>query len=270
MKAKDLKAEFEEFQRRLIEHSKLWGESIDRTIPDHPIRNVDTLREQSAWLSRKLGALRPFLIRFVGKLIMHHPMTGVMWNGLDASVSLEPAAQIKGSSMREVIERLHQALGQLDTHDPEDEIPQDTGQPVRPGVGVDRLTLAYLPHLHPFIAKGCSQLFADGHYAQAIEEAAKAVFQYIRNVTGLTTDGAVLVDTAFSPHKPVLAFSDLADETKKNEQVGFMEMLKGFLKGVRHPLAHSHGKAEEAQKAFEYLVMASLFCRRIDDAQPGK
>ena len=45
-----------------------------------------------------------------------------------------------------------------------------------------------------------------------------------------------------------------------------MEMLCAFAKGVRNPLAHTHGRSEEAQKAFEYLVMASLFCRRIDDA----
>lgn len=47
-----------------------------------------------------------------------------------------------------------------------------------------------------------------------------------------------------------------------------MEMLAAFAKGVRNPLAHTHAKSEEAQKAFEYLVVASLFCRRIDDATP--
>jgi hypothetical protein len=36
--------------------------------------------------------------------------------------------------------------------------------------------LVYLDHLQPFIARGCSQLYQDGHYAQAVEEAAKAVF----------------------------------------------------------------------------------------------
>jgi len=43
-------------------------------------------------------------------------------------------------------------------------------------------------------------------------------------------------------------------------------MLKGYIKGVRNPLAHTHGKQEEMNKAFEFLVMASLFCRRIDDS----
>jgi uncharacterized protein (TIGR02391 family) len=124
----------------------------------------------------------------------------------------------------------------------------------------------YLHSLHPFIERGCAQLFIDSHYTQAVEEAAKAVFQYIRDKTGLNSDGAALVQTAFSVQSPVLAFSDLSDENKKNEQVGFMEMLKGLAKGVRNPLAHTQGQKEEAQKAFEYLVLASLFCRRIDDA----
>jgi uncharacterized protein (TIGR02391 family) len=128
--------------------------------------------------------------------------------------------------------------------------------------------LAYLAHLHPYIAKGCSQLFVDGHYAQAVEESAKAVFQYLPEVTGLTIDGSALVQMTFSIKAPILAFSDLTDETKKNEQIGFMEMLSAFAKGVRNPLAHTHGKLEEAQKAFEYLTLASLFCRRIDDASP--
>jgi uncharacterized protein (TIGR02391 family) len=128
--------------------------------------------------------------------------------------------------------------------------------------------LAYVQSLHPQIVKAAAPLYHDSHYPQAVEEAVKAVLQYIRNKTGLSADGAALIDTAFSLKSPILAFSDLADQTKRNEQLGFMELLKGFVQGVRHPLAHSQGKQEDAQKAFEYLVMASLFCRRIDDASP--
>jgi uncharacterized protein (TIGR02391 family) len=128
--------------------------------------------------------------------------------------------------------------------------------------------LSYLEHLHPYIAKGCSKLFVDEHYAQAVEESAKAVFQYLREASGLTVDGAALAQQAFSVKNPMLAFSDLSDDTKRNEQIGFMEMLTAFAKGVRNPLAHTHGKLEEQQKAFEYLCLASLFCRRIDDATP--
>lgn len=268
MKAHELKADLEEFQKRLDEHRNLWGQSLDRMIPDHPIRNVDALREQARWLGRKLGTLRPFMERFFGNWIMTNRMAGVSWDALESATGLESVAQIKGPSMRTVSERIDQMLGELDAYDPQDEIPRDPKQPIRSGIGLDRLMHAYLPQLHPYIAKGCSKLFIDGHYAQAVEESAKAVFQYIREVTSLTGDGAPLIDTAFSLKNPVLAFSDLSDETKRNEQLGFMEMLKGFAKGVRNPLAHTHGKQEEAHKAFEYLVMASLYCRRIDDARP--
>ena len=264
----NLKEEIEAFQKKLLEHRDLWGKSLSSPIPDYPVRNKEVLEEQSRWLSRKIGMLKPFLDRFFDHWIMRHPATGVTWDALDAATGLSSISQIKGPSMRTVTERMDQLLGELDSYDPEDDIPRDAGQPIKPGIGLDRLMMAYLPELHPYIAKGCSQLFLDGHYSQAVEEAAKAVFQYIREKTSLLLDGVPLIENAFSINKPLLAFSDLADQNKKNEQLGFMEMLKGFAKGVRNPLAHTHGHQEEAHKAFEYLVVASLFCRRIDDTSP--
>jgi Protein of unknown function (Hypoth_ymh) len=50
----------------------------------------------------------------------------------------------------------------------------------------------------------------------------------------------------------------------------FMMMLQGFVKRVRNVLAHTHGKQEEARKAYKYLFMASLFCRRIDETTKTK
>jgi uncharacterized protein (TIGR02391 family) len=199
---------------------------------------------------------------------MQHPATGVTWDALDAATGLTAVAPMKGPSIRAALERLNQILGYLQNLDQNDEVPADPDRPMRSGLTTDRIMLAYLGSLHPFIERGCSQLYQDGHYAQAVEEAAKAVFQYIRDKTGLVGDGAALVQAAFSLKNPILAFSDLKDQTKQNEQVGFMEMLCAFAKGVRHPLAHTHRRQEEAQKAFEYLVMASLFCRRIDDGAP--
>ena len=105
-------------------------------------------------------------------------------------------------------------------------------------------------------------------YAVRNQEQLEVQSHYLGEATGLTLDGAPLATQAFSVKNPMLAFSDLSDETKKNEQVGFMGMLAAFAKGVRNPLAHTHGKLEEAQKAFEYIALASLFCRRIDDASP--
>ncbi len=77
------------------------------------------------------------------------------------------------------------------------------------------------------------------------------------------------MNQAFSLKKPFLSLGDLEDETTRNEQVGLMEMIKGLVKGVRHPFAHSHGRQEPFQRAFEYAVFASILCRRIDDAKHG-
>ena len=268
MRVSELLTALDEFRQKLIEHRELWGNSLSQPIPGYAVRNQDQLEEQSHWLTRRLGALRSYIERFDDEWLMVHPATGVRWDALDASVSLNQVAQAKGPAIRSTIEKLNTIAGKLETLDQDDEIPADRDVPLKSGLSPDRVMVAYLNHLHPYIANGCAKLFVDGHYTQAVEESAKAVFQYLRKATGLTLDGAPLAMQAFSVKNPMLAFSDLSDETKRNEQVGFMEMLAAFAKGVRNPLAHTQGKLEEAQKAFEYIALASLFCRRIDDASP--
>jgi len=268
MRAGDLLQEVEAFRGALIAHQRLWGESLDETIPMYPVRNDKELHRQSRELCRTLGRLRPFLERFRPHWIMHHPATRTRWDALDAATGLDQIAVVKGPSLDMVIPLLDQIIGELQALDADDEIPREKYRAVRAGGSVERIALGYLDHLHPFIREGCAKLLQDGHHAQAVEEAAKAVFQYLRSNTGLTSDGVNLAEAAFSLKSPILAFGDLADENTRNEQLGFMEMLKGLARGVRNPLAHTHGKKEEFQKAFEYLAFASLLCRRIDEASP--
>jgi len=134
-------------------------------------------------------------------------------------------------------------------------------------INKDDLIIQYLDNLHPIIIKSSKQLYLDQHYQNSIEEAIKAINQYIRDKTGIQMDGANLIDKVFSVNKPVLSFSDLSTETQRNEQVGFMEMLKGFIKGVRNIFAHNPATDIDSSVAFEYLVMASLFCKRIDQTK---
>ena len=265
MKVFDLVAALEEFQTKLTAHQELLGKQTGQRAEFSEPERQNTLQEQSRWLSRRSGALRPYIERFDDQWLMQQPATGVTWDALEVATSLTGHPG-KGHSLRHVLPKLHQILGRLEDLDPDEEVPADPSKPIRLGLPSDRIILAYLDHLHPFITHGCATLYQDGHYPQAVEEAVKAVFQYLRDKTGLTGDGAQLAQAAFSPNKPVLVFSDLSDQTKRNEQIGFMEMLSALAKGVRHPLTHTHGKSEEAQKAFEYIVMASLLCRRIDDA----
>jgi len=267
MKVRELKTKIEVFRDELRDHRALWGQSLNRTIPEYPVKNIPELERQTDSLSRQAGLLRPYIDRFVESTTMHHPATGASGDVLRSATGME-VAPVKGPSINGVLQLLQQTLGRLDSLNEDDDVPEEASRAIRPTAELQTFITAYLVHLHPFIRSSCEQLYLDGHSAQAVEEAAKAVLQYVRNKSGLSSDGAALIDAAFSLNKPILAFSDLSDETKRNEQLGFMEMLKGFARGVRNVLAHTSGRKEEAQRAFEYLVTASLFCRRVDEASP--
>jgi hypothetical protein len=186
MRVSELLVALEEFRSKLIEHRQLWGQSLDSPMPSFPVRNVRELEAQSEWLTRRLGALRPYIERFDSTWIMNHPATGTVWDALDAATGLMAVSQIKGPSLGNVVQKLNTIAGRLESLDPNDTVPADRVAPLRTGLGPDRLMLSYLEHLHPYIAKGCSKLFIDEHYAQAVEESAKAVFQYLRDASGLS------------------------------------------------------------------------------------
>ena len=50
------------------------------------------------------------------------------------------------------------------------------------------------------------------NYFHAVLEAAKSIFDKLRRLTGLTDDGASLVDKALSGASPLLAINNLATE----------------------------------------------------------
>ena len=57
-------------------------------------------------------------------------------------------------------------------------------------------------------------------------------------MTGLTTDGAELINTAFSTNCPYIAFNMLQTSSEKNQQNGLKEMLCGVIHMVRNVTAH--------------------------------
>jgi hypothetical protein len=116
---------------------------------------------------------------------------------LEAAVGME-TAPIKGDSIRNVLQAIDLVLGQLDNLDSNEEVPVDLRQQIRVSGGPERVAVAYLDHLHPFIKESCARLYADSHHAHAVEESVKAVLEYLRRKTGLTLDGTPLIDRSFS------------------------------------------------------------------------
>lgn len=118
-----------------------------------------------------------------------------------------------------------------------------------------------IANLHITIQQAAAQLFADGHYRQALLEAYIAVDTAVREKSHLTGSGTRLMETAFSPGNPVLKIGDSPDE-----QQGFLALFRGAMLAIRNPKAHSLKGTHDAQRALEWLSFASVLLRNLDEA----
>jgi uncharacterized protein (TIGR02391 family) len=131
-----------------------------------------------------------------------------------------------------------------------------------PAIGTDLVGL-----LHPQIMASSCRQFRSGHLRDAVLNSIVAVFDFLRQRTGLDKDGATLVAEAFSLDHPILEVADLTTESGRNEQKGFIQILQGVYLGVRNPKAHTLNNDLNEYKASQYLVLASLLARRIEEAR---
>lgn len=119
--------------------------------------------------------------------------------------------------------------------------------------------------LHPEIARAASELYQDGHYSNAIEDAVKALNALVRLRSGRELDGATLMQTVFSPKNPILLFNDLKDQSDQDEQQGFMMMFSGAVAGLRNPRAHKLIK-DDPERTLEFIAFVSLLAKLLDGA----
>jgi len=121
--------------------------------------------------------------------------------------------------------------------------------------------------LHPAIERAAGQLFHNGHYANAVEDAVKALNALVRLNSGVDDkDGSPLMEQVFSPKNPILKFNSLADASDMDEQRGFMMMFSGAVTGLRNPRAHKIIK-DDPEKALEFIAFVSLLAKLADHAQ---
>lgn len=121
--------------------------------------------------------------------------------------------------------------------------------------------------LHPIIYKNAYQLFQNGDYRNAVLNSIIAVFDQIREKTGLEDDGEKLSGKVFSLTNPYLIFSNLDTESGKNDQKGFLQIFQGAYTGIRNPKAHTLEHDLTKEKAAQYMIFASLLARRIDESK---
>lgn len=92
---------------------------------------------------------------------------------------------------------------------------------------------------NPKILKYCTEELLNENYFHAVFEAAKELADHIRELSGLSGDGAQLFDMVFSVDNPILAINTLSTDAEKNEQKGLCMMLKGIFSMVRNVTAHT-------------------------------
>jgi len=89
------------------------------------------------------------------------------------------------------------------------------------------------------ILKYCREELLNENYFHAVFEAAKGLADFVRNLSGLSGDGASLFDTAFAVDNPILAINTLTTDAEKNQQKGLSMMLKGLFSMIRNVTAHT-------------------------------
>jgi len=122
----ELKERLTTFESGLHTHQQLWLQSLDRTLPDFPIRNQATLQQQTRALARQLGAIRRYIDRFSESTTMYIAAIGQQWDVFNSAIGND-VAQRKGRSLEGALQQLQIILGKLDTFDDSAPVP---GEPV--------------------------------------------------------------------------------------------------------------------------------------------
>lgn len=124
-------------------------------------------------------------------------------------------------------------------------------------------------NFHKEVFKYCKKEFLNQDYFHAAFEAVKGLYQRIRNMTGLTTDGQELIEKAFAKNAPYLFFGSLHSESAASEREGFKYLLVALQKMTRNPAAHDPRilAIDDLQDCLEVLTMVSRAHHYLDICQ---
>jgi len=141
------------------------------------------------------------------------------------------------------------------------------GEPVRRATIAPLLGGDLLSNFHPAIQEAARPSFSVGRRAEAVFEAFKTIELRVGDLIGSDRTGMSLMGDAFGGDPPRLALNDCATRPDRDEQDGFAFIFKGAMQGVRNPKAHGRFEELEERRALDYLGLASLLMRRLDDAE---
>ncbi len=123
--------------------------------------------------------------------------------------------------------------------------------------------------IHYEILQYCESEWLQENYFHAILEITKSIAERLRQKSGYTTDGTLLVDNCFglgSDKRPMLAFNMLRNDSELSEHTGFSNFIKGFFSMYRNPKAHDPKLLEDTQLTdmTEVLLVATIIQNKLD------
>lgn len=243
-------ASIPKLERRMAELREFDVESVD-----------DRSDARIAALSSKLDTL---LVNIFGTNTVEYDR--YRWNVIQLdTASMNMMHETPIHEIREGLKRgIQQSISQLEVikENFEEEL-EDAGQ----GVSTKPLKAYEGLDLHPQIEKAVGSLFKSGHYANAIEDAVKALNSIVRLNSGVDDkDGTSLMEFVFNPKNPVLKVNQLSDQSDRDEQKGMMMMFSGAVAGLRNPRAHKLIE-DDPEKSLEFIAFVSLLAKISDAAE---
>lgn len=133
--------------------------------------------------------------------------------------------------------------------------------------------------VHQQVLSYCQEELLRRSLFHAVFEAVKGISERLRQMSGLSTDGAELVDQCFGARSgtPLVRINAYRSDSDLSEHRGFANLLKGVFGTFRNPPAHTPratgGWQLSESDALDLFSMLSLLHRRLDDAQvphPGR
>jgi uncharacterized protein (TIGR02391 family) len=122
--------------------------------------------------------------------------------------------------------------------------------------------------IHPVIRCVAYDRYKSKQYADSVEASLKEINVYVKkrvlDQTGNEEDGSKLMKKAFSVEHPIIKLGDIATDTGRNIQIGYMEIFSGSMIGIRNPKAHENINID-ANRARHLIYLSSLLMSKLEE-----
>lgn len=119
---------------------------------------------------------------------------------------------------------------------------------------------------HATALAACTPEAIQRNWFHASLEAVKGIDTYLQRATGLSGDGAALIDAAMGGDEPPIKVNNLNSRSDRNEQTGLADIMRGIVKMYRHPIAHDSARQRTVTREdfLDLLSVLTMVYHRLD------